>query len=65
MTKDTAARPLQMAICKAFTLRLTVGVSGDVSDVIAEQVMRTGCFKATFWGCDDAGNNIVQFKALT
>jgi hypothetical protein len=65
MRKYITARQLQVAIRKAFTLRLTVGASGDVSSAIAEQVMRTGCFKATFWGFDDAGNNIVQFKALT
>ena len=65
MTKFTTARQLQTAICKSFTLRITVGASGDVSESVAQQVLSTGCFKATIWGFDDAGNNIVQFKTLT
>lgn len=65
MTKFTTARQLQMAICKAFTLRLTVGNTGEVSEKVAQQLLSSGCFKATFWGFDDAGNNIVHFKALT
>jgi hypothetical protein len=65
MTKFTSARQLQTAICKSFTLRVTVGATGEVSESVAQQVVRTGCFKATFWGFDDAGNNIVQFKSLT
>lgn len=55
---------LQMAIFKARHLRVSVGASGDVSATIAQKVARDSCFKATFWGFDDAGNNIVVFKAL-
>lgn len=54
-----------MAILEAFTLRATVGNTGEVSEKVAKQLLSSGCFKATFWGFDDAGNNIVQFKALT
>ena len=64
MTKYKTARQLQAAICSAFTLRVTVGASGDVSESVAQRARGTDCFKATFWGFDAAGNNIVEFKLL-
>jgi hypothetical protein len=64
MTKYTTARQLQMAICESFTLRVTVGASGEVSAAVAQKVARHSRFKATFWGFDDANNNIVVFKLL-
>jgi hypothetical protein len=64
MTKYTTVRQLQTAICNAFTLRVTVGASGEVSASVAQKVARHSRFKATFWGFDDANNNIVVFKLL-
>jgi hypothetical protein len=65
MRKFNTIQQLQTAILEAFTLRATVGNTGEVSEKVAQQLLSSGCFKATFWGFDDAGNNIVQFKALT
>jgi len=62
MSKFTTARQLQTAISQAFTLRVTVGVSGEVSERILNLVLDTRRYKATFWGFDSAGNNIVQIK---
>jgi len=65
MTKFTTARQFMKAIWADDRLQVTVGKTGQVSDAIAEKVLDTKCFKATFWGFDDAGNNIVVFKSLT
>ena len=64
MTKYTTANQLQTAICNSFTLQVTVGKSGEVSASVAQKVARHSQVKATFWGFDDAGNNIVVFKLL-
>ena len=62
--KFSTVKQLQAAIFNAFTLRVTVGATGDVSASVAQKVARHSRFKATFWGFDDAGNNVVVFKLL-
>ena len=65
MQKYSTTQQFQRAVFAAFTLRVTVGDTGDVSEQIAQRALRAGCIKATLWGFDSAGNNVVEFKALT
>lgn len=65
MPKFATVRQLQTAIFKSSTLRVTVGATGNVSAAVVKKVVGAGCVKATFWGFDSAGNNIVEFKALS
>lgn len=64
MKKFTTVRQLQTAISEAFTLTVTIGNSGEVSESVAQQVLCSGRYKATIWGFDNDGNNIVQFKLV-
>lgn len=64
MHKFNTFKTAHQAITEAFRLRLTVGKTGDISENLASELVDSGCYKATFWGFDDAGNNIVEFKSL-
>jgi hypothetical protein len=65
MRKFNTARQLHAAISNAYRLRLTVGATGDIAESLAQAIVATGCYKATLWGFDAEGNNIVEFKSLT
>lgn len=64
MRKFNTFKQAHQAITKAFRMRLTVGKNGQISEKLASELVDSGCYKATFWGFDDAGNNIVEFKSL-
>lgn len=62
MRKFETFKQAHQTLSMAFRMRLTVGKTGDISEKLASELVESGCYKATFFGFDDAGNNIVVFK---
>ena len=65
MKKYPTAKSLINALIAQPRLRVTVGLTGDVSPKVMQKALESSFIcKATFWGFDHDNNNIVEIKSV-